>query len=165
MWQIMWKRRRTSTKWKKTAKNAIFVLVDKGLPKQFRDRPSYLSDPCGRNVTPTAAVCNLPPTFFFRFKVLHFGRLWFAVSDLPSFAQFVFICLTISPGKPDIRSTLLSDIWNVWRMICKLTRGAILWIFCQKRPREACIVSQMLIEDTQHIVRGGIWRFLLHLNR
>ena len=75
MWQIMWKLRKTSTKWKKkTAKNAIFVLVDKGLPKQFRDRASYLSAPCGRNVTPAAAVCNLSPTFFLASKFCTLAR-------------------------------------------------------------------------------------------
>ena len=93
MWQIMWKRRRTSTKWKKTAKNAIFVLVDKGLPKQFRNRPSYLSDPCGRNVTPTAAVCNLSPTFFSASKFCTFedsGSLWVICRALRNLSLFVW---------------------------------------------------------------------------
>ena len=65
MWQIMWKGRRTSRKWKKRAKNWIFVLVDEGLPKQLGDRTSYLSAPPGRNVTPGAPLANLSQYFFF----------------------------------------------------------------------------------------------------
>ena len=63
MWQIMWKGRRTSRKWKKPAKNWIFVLVDEGLPKQLGDRSSYLSASCGRNVTPGALLANLSRNF------------------------------------------------------------------------------------------------------
>ena len=128
----MWKLRKTSTKWKKTAKNAIFVLVDKGLPKQFRDRASYLSTPRGRNVTPGAAVLQFVSEFF---RLQSFA-LWTTLACREWSAELCTICPYLFfhfSGKtwhlePITVRYLKRDIWYVnshgqfW---------GILWIWCR----------------------------------
>ena len=122
MWQIMWKLRKTSTKWKKTAKNAIFVLVlvDTGcLNNSATARLLFVGALRPKCDTGSRCCCTLQFVSKYVFTLDDSSSLWVICG---AFARFVFICF------PFLRQNLTfgahyCPIFEPRHMICKLTRA------------------------------------------